>query len=216
MLALATLSLTLNVGTPAPARASRVSASPAMFGFLKELGLEKPDFLPDFGKKSDASAGAETSDADAAPSPVLALAGKGMSLIGPLFTIEAIAQAAVLNLGSYDEAEINAEIDALANSAPCVLLSYTLSPFSVAANGVLESTGCKYVNKPLGLEWFLLGPKASAMRVELRKRYGQGSLPHVWIGGEWVGGLSTGADGGLAGLADRGELVAKLKAARAL
>ena len=54
------------------------------------------------------------------------------------------------------------------------------------------------------------------MRVELRKRYGQGSLPHVWINGEWVGGLSTGADGGLAGLADRGELVAKLKAAKAL
>ena len=42
-----------------------------MFGFLKELGLEKPDFLPDFGKKSD---GAESSDADASPSPVLALA----------------------------------------------------------------------------------------------------------------------------------------------
>ena len=60
------------------------------------------------------------------------------------------------------------------------------------------------------------GPKASATRVELRKKYGQGSLPHIFIGGEWVGGLSTGAEGGLVGLVERDELVALLRKARAL
>ena len=60
------------------------------------------------------------------------------------------------------------------------------------------------------------GPKGSATRVELRKLYGQGSLPHVFIGGEWVGGLTTGGEGGLAALVARGELVPKLKKARAL
>ena len=41
-------SASLLVGTPtrvAPLRAPQ----PTMFGFLKKLGLEKPDFLPDFG-----------------------------------------------------------------------------------------------------------------------------------------------------------------------
>jgi hypothetical protein len=41
-------------------------------------------------------------------------------------------------------------------------------------------------------------------------------LPHIFIGGEWVGGLSTGADGGLAGLVERDELVDKLRKAKAL
>ena len=58
--------------------------------------------------------------------------------------------------------------------------------------------------------------QGSATRVELRKLYGQGSLPHVFIGGEWVGGLATGADGGLAGLVEREELAGKLRAARAV
>ena len=64
--------------------------------------------------------------------------------------------------------------------------------------------------------WFALGPRGSATRVELRKLYGQGSLPHVFIGKEWVGGLATGANGGLAGLVESGELEFKLRNAKAL
>ena len=59
--------------------------------------------------------------------------------------------------------------------------------------------------------------QGSATRVELRKLYGQGSLPHVFIGGEWVGGYTTGGPaGGLAGLVASGELVPMLRKARAL
>ena len=90
MLAVAALSLSLNVGTPsAPARAARVASSPVMMpAFLKKLGLSKPDFGN--GNDDDSSA--------ASPNPVLALAGKGMSLIGPLFTVEAIAQVCILDV----------------------------------------------------------------------------------------------------------------------
>merc|ERR1719453_934315 len=139
-----------------------------------------------------------------------------MPLLAPIFSLEADLQALVLNLGSYDEEEINADIDATISSAPVVIYTYPLSPFSSEAVNVLTSTGCNFEEVPLGPEWFLLGPKASATRVELRKLYGQGSLPHVFIGGEWVGGLATGADGGLSGLVESGELEGKLRKARAL
>merc|ERR1719316_49922 len=101
------------------------------------------------------------------PNPAISAAGKAMPLLGPIFNLEAVAQAAVPNL-------------------------------------------------ELGAEWFALGPLGSAKRVELKKLYGQGSLPHVFIGGEWVGGLATGADGGLAGLVERDELLPKLTKAGAL
>merc|ERR1712039_414069 len=139
-----------------------------------------------------------------------------MSVAGPVFAVEADLQALVTNLGSYDEEEVQAEIAATRTSAPVVVYTYGLSPFSTEVLAILESTGCKFQNVELGLEWFALGPKGSATRVELRKLYGQGSLPHIFIGGEWVGGLTTGADGGLAGLVERDELVPMLRKARAL
>jgi glutaredoxin-related protein len=151
-----------------------------------------------------------------APSALIDVAGKGMSLIGPIFNLEAIIQAFVFNLGSYDVADVQADIASTVASAPVVIYTYPLSPFSTEAVSVLESTGCSFREVPLGLEWFALGPRGSATRVELRKLNGQGSLPHVYIGGEWVGGLATGAEGGLSGLVERGELIPKLKKARAL
>lgn len=82
-------------------------------------------------------------------------------------------QALVLNLGSYDDQAVRDEISATVSSAPCVIYTYPLSPFSSEAVSVLKSTGCKFEEVKLGLEWFALGPKGSATRVEMRKMYGQ-------------------------------------------
>lgn len=50
---------------PATHSTTRVSKTAVSFGFLKQLGLEKPDWLPDFGgKKKD-----EESPAPAAETP---------------------------------------------------------------------------------------------------------------------------------------------------
>jgi hypothetical protein len=52
----------------------RVSQSSALaFGFLKDLGLEKPSWLPDFGsakKEEEAAPAAETESKEEAPAPV--------------------------------------------------------------------------------------------------------------------------------------------------
>jgi glutaredoxin-related protein len=187
-----------------------------MFKFLKEAfpDLQKPDWLPDFGgsKVEEEEIEIEVQ----APSEALVTAGKGMSALSGVFGVEADLQALALNLGSYDEEEVREEIEATIQEAPVVVYTYGLSPFSTEALAILESTGCEVKNVELGGEWFLLGPKASATRVELRKMYGQGSLPHIFIGGEWIGGLATGGDGGLVGLVEREELVPKLRAAGAL
>mmetsp|Transcript_14316 Transcript_14316/g.37149 ORF Transcript_14316/g.37149 Transcript_14316/m.37149 type:complete len:209 (-) Transcript_14316:394-1020(-) len=207
LFALPILSATaLIVGTPAGVPvgvSSRASAPIMMPKFIKDLfpTLEKPG-APPVEVKS--------------PSLAISSAGKAMPLLGPIFNLEADLQALVLNLGSYDVDAIQEEIRGTISSGPVVVYSYPLSPFSSETLSVLESTGAKVVNVPLGLEWFALGPKGSATRVELRKMFGQGSLPHIFIGGEWVGGLATGADGGLTGLVEREELVPKLRKARAL
>ena len=78
---------------------------------------------------------------------------------------------------------------------------------------LLEAKGAKFEVKELGPEWFLLGPRASVKRAELEAMTGQSSLPHVFIGGEHVGGLATGP--GIATLDESGELDALLESAGA-
>ena len=78
---------------------------------------------------------------------------------------------------------------------------------------LLEAKGAKFEVKELGPEWFLLGPQASVKRAELEAMTGQSSLPHVFIGGEHVGGLATGP--GIATLDEDGELDALLESAGA-
>ena len=78
---------------------------------------------------------------------------------------------------------------------------------------LLEAKGANFEVKELGPEWFLLGPQASVKRAELEAMTGQSSLPHVFIGGEHVGGLATGP--GIATLDESGELDALLESAGA-
>merc|ERR1712048_853904 len=101
----------------------------------------------------------------------------------------------------------------MGSTNPCVVYSYSLSPFCTEAIALLESTGCKFKVVEQAPEWFLLGPKGSAIRAELGQMTGQTSFPHIFIGGDSVGGLfSRGTSGGgIASLAESGELEKKLK-----
>ena len=145
--------------------------------------------------------------------PAIKLAGKGMALLGPVFTLENKLQAAALGaIGGVDAAEVKQEI-AEDIEAPCVIYTYGLSPFSTEAVALLEAKGAKFEVKELGPEWFLLGPQASVKRAELEAMTGQSSLPHVFIGGEHVGGLATGP--GIATLDEDGELDGLLESAGA-
>ena len=104
---------------------------------------------------------------------------------------EAPLQEKALGLipGSPQPSEVRAQLYAKVGTSGALIYTYALSPFCTAAIRVLESTGCQFTTVELGLEWFLLGPKGSSVRAELGRMTGQTRLPHVFIGGEWVGGL---------------------------
>ena len=101
------------------------------------------------------SDGAEPSDADACRR-VLALAGKGMSLIGPSSPLRRLLRPPSSTSAATTRPNQRRSTRSPTRRRACS--SHTPSPFSVAANGVLESTAS--TSSKLGLEWFLLGPKA--------------------------------------------------------
>ncbi|KAL3924842.1 MAG: hypothetical protein SGILL_000797 [Bacillariaceae sp.] len=67
VLALLLVAAAVHGFTPVHKPATAATRNTALsFGFLKELGLEKPDWLPDFGgKKEEPVAAAEPADGDA-------------------------------------------------------------------------------------------------------------------------------------------------------
>ena len=151
-------------------------------------------------------------------SAALGLGSSGMGLLKPLFAAEARWQAEALGEEGSRAAAV-AQIDAEVASAPVVVYTYGLSPFSTEALAFLDSVGCEYKSIELGPEWFLLDGVGSHVRAELLERHGMSSLPHVFVGGESVGGLYSGNDAGVPGLVElkkRGELVPRLKAAGAM
>jgi glutaredoxin-related protein len=151
-----------------------------------------------------------------AVNPALKVAGQGMALLKPVFALENQLQGKLLGtLGNVDVAEVQEELATIQRNKVTCIYTYALSPFSTEALACLDAVGAKYEKRELGLEWFLLGPRASVLRAELLALTGQSSLPQVFIGGEAIGGLATGTPG-LAALQESGELEAKLRAAKAL
>jgi glutaredoxin len=155
------------------------------------------------------------------PSALLGAASAVVTpLLSPVYRFQAPAQARVLGLfaGGYDAAAARAEVEQTVKSAPVVVYSYPLSPFCTEAIAVLRAAGVPdaklRVVEP-GLEWFLLGPAGAATRAALGEMYGQTSLPHIFIGGQSVGGLYSGATG-LKALVEDGSLEQRLRKARAL
>ena len=146
--------------------------------------------------------------------PIIRIAGKGMQLLSPIFVLENKIQGALLGaIGKVDRNEVREELENL-KSDPCVIYTYKLSPFSTEAIAALEKAEAKYEVREVGLEWFLLGPRASVLRSELLDLTGQSSMPHIFIGGNSIGGLSSGTPG-LAALVESGELEDLLVAAKA-
>ena len=147
-------------------------------------------------------------------SAALGVASVGMGLLRPLFAAEARWQAELL-ADEQAAAAAAAELDAEVGRAPVVVYTYGLSPFSTEACALLDAAGCAYEKVELGAEWFLLGPAASAKRAALLERTGQSSLPHVFVGGESVGGLHSGTPG-LVELKRQGKLLPMLTEAGAM
>ncbi|CAE8624071.1 unnamed protein product [Polarella glacialis] len=97
----------------------------------------------------------------------LQLASAVVGLLRPFFALQAAFQA-----GSYDAAEVRAAIEAEVKSAPVVIYSYELSPFSTEAKQLLDAAGADYKEVSLGAAWFLASPEAAAKRTELGAMHG--------------------------------------------
>eukprot|EP00469_Lotharella_globosa_P011862 CAMPEP_0167773000 /NCGR_PEP_ID=MMETSP0111_2-20121227/1169_1 /TAXON_ID=91324 /ORGANISM="Lotharella globosa, Strain CCCM811" /LENGTH=223 /DNA_ID=CAMNT_0007662573 /DNA_START=35 /DNA_END=706 /DNA_ORIENTATION=- len=135
-----------------------------------------------------------------------------MSLLKPVFKPLSKVQA-----GSYDAAATQKLIDADVLNNPVVIYGYTLSPFCTKAVDVLKGAGANPKVVDLGPEWIpgLISSQGAAIRAHLGETTGRTSMPHIFIGGQSIGGLVEGTPG-LLPLVDSGNLNAELKKAGAI
>lgn len=124
------------------------------------------------------------------------------------------AFAAPLQAGNYDAAAVEKELREEIAAAPVVVFTYELSPFCSECTRVLDSLGVGYQEVSLGKEWvpLLIAEGCAAKRAELGKLTGQTSLPHVFVGGQSIGGLYSGTPGLLPALQSR-EFLSMVRAA---
>jgi len=183
-------------GKPAP--------TPEKGGFLSSFKPPVPPTLPTLPPLLDGG--------------VIGVAGKGMSLLSPIFSLEAKFQAAVTGfvgeiIGSpfrTNPDDVRADIKAEIKKNKAVIYTYDLSPFSSGALNLLREYDVEVIS--MGAEWFLpglfKGPENSERRVALEEMTGSTSLPKLFVSGVCYGGFSTGgpSGGGIASLASSGKL----------
>jgi glutaredoxin 3 len=123
-----------------------------------------------------------------------------LPILKPLFGFLAKLQAGSMQDDddyqvSVDKAE--EEIAAETKSEPLVVYTYELSPFSWETKAVLDRLNVSYKEISLGKEWFpgFIAEGGAAKRAALLEMTGQSSLPHIFVGGKWIGGLFNGEPG---------------------
>jgi glutaredoxin-related protein len=146
----------------------------------------------------------------ASANPLIATAAKGMSLLAPVFKVEASIQAKLLG-GDAALEQAKQELAAAKKQNKVLVYTYGLSPFSTEALRLLDESGYPYTKVEVGAEWFLLGGQASALRQVLGAEVADGatSLPKIFIGGNCIGGCAE-----LTSLIESGDLDAMMKKAR--
>lgn len=127
-----------------------------------------------------------------------------MSLAKPVFAIETPLQAGSYKMKQNDEAgneneiaKAQADIQATIQANPVVVYTYKLSPFSSETLSLLSNLEVEYKEISLGQEWIpgLMNEGGAATRAALLEMTGQSSLPHIFIGGQSIGGLYSGTPG---------------------
>jgi glutaredoxin 3 len=122
-----------------------------------------------------------------------------------------LKQALVSSLaGDYDRDAVNKELDGYISSSKknVVMLSFQNCPFCVRAREVLTEEGIKYDD--IMVEQ-LPDNRGKHIRAEMGKRFGQTSVPAIWINQEFIGGCNNGGIGGLIPLKESGKLTELMK-----
>ena len=89
--------------------------------------------------------------------------------------------------GDYDRAVAQATLREILAKDDVVLFSATYCPFSLAAKRTLADQGIAFQT----IEWNTRGD-GPALVAELGALTGRTSIPHIWVGGEYIGGLNDG------------------------
>ena len=112
--------------------------------------------------------------------------------------------------GEYDEPAVRSRLDGYVSDHAVVVFSFTSCPFCKKAKELLEAKGASFEVVELDEDG-----EGAAMRAQLGRRTGRTSVPSVFIGGEYIGGMNDGSPG-LGPLEAAGALEDKLRAAGAL
>lgn len=125
-----------------------------------------------------------------------------LPLFQPVFALLTPLQAKSLSSKDLEyDAMIDKTIEEIRTDIvenPVVVYTYSLSPFSTETKILLDQLNITYKEISLGAEWIpglIDATNGSIRRASLLKMTGQSSLPHIFIGGESIGGLFTGTPG---------------------